>query len=99
MFFHFLHENTVKEFLQRGAALSLLETRWPLDANRSLALLRYWNGNNSASIQRPAPLICCVMFRMWLNARKNADGPSWCQTILLREVMKDIFTGRWTSKV
>ncbi|HZD95804.1 MAG TPA: DEAD/DEAH box helicase, partial [Candidatus Sulfotelmatobacter sp.] len=43
--FHFLHENTVKDVLQQAALLSpLLETRWRWDANRSLALLRYWNG-------------------------------------------------------
>ncbi len=43
--FHYLHENTVKEVLQQAALLSpLLETRWRWDANRALALLRYWNG-------------------------------------------------------
>ncbi|HEY4675885.1 MAG TPA: DEAD/DEAH box helicase, partial [Candidatus Angelobacter sp.] len=43
--FHFLHENTVKEVLQQAALLSpLLETRWRWDANRALALSRYWNG-------------------------------------------------------
>ena len=48
--FHFLHENSVKEVLQQAALLSpLLETRWRWDANRALALLRYWNGKEDSA--------------------------------------------------
>jgi ATP-dependent Lhr-like helicase len=94
--FHFLHENTVKEVLQQAALLSpLLETRWRWDANRSLALLRYWNGKKiSLQIQRTrsADLLASV-FPDVAACQENADGPIVVPDHpLLREVMKDIFT-------
>jgi ATP-dependent helicase Lhr and Lhr-like helicase len=94
--FHFLHENTVKEVLQQAALLSpLLETRWRWDANRSLALLRYWNGKKiPLQIQRTrsADLLASV-FPDVAQCQENADGPIVVPDHpLLREVMKDIFT-------
>ncbi len=94
--FHFLHENTVKEVLQQAALLSpLLETRWRWDANRSLALLRYWNGKKiPLQIQRTrsADLLASV-FPDVAACQENADGPIQVPDHpLVREVMKDIFT-------
>jgi ATP-dependent Lhr-like helicase len=94
--FHFLHENTVKEVLQQAALLSpLLETRWRWDANRALALLRYWNGKKiPLQIQRTrsADLLASV-FPDVAQCQENADGPIVVPDHpLLREVMKDIFT-------
>src|SRR5260221_179725 len=94
--FHFLHENTVKEVLQQAALLSpLLETRWRWDANRSLALPRYWNGKKiPLQIQRTrsADLLASV-FPDVAQCQENADGPIVVPDHpLLREVMKDIFT-------
>jgi ATP-dependent Lhr-like helicase len=93
--FHFLHENTVKEILQQAALLSpLLETRWRWDANRALALLRYWNGKKiPLQIQRTrsADLLASV-FPDVAQCQENADGPIVVPDHpLLREVMKDIF--------
>ena len=76
--FHFLHENTVKEVLQQAALLSpLLETRWRWDANRSLALLRYWNGKKiplQVQRTRSADLLSSV-FPDVAQCQENADGP------------------------
>src|SRR5260370_1711723 len=93
--FHFLHENTVKEVLQQAALLSpLLETRWRWDANRSLALLRYWNGKKiplQVQRTRSADLLASV-FPDVAQCQENADGPIQVPDHpLIREVMKDIF--------
>ncbi|MGZ4840428.1 MAG: DEAD/DEAH box helicase, partial [Candidatus Angelobacter sp.] len=93
--FHFLHENTVKEVLQQAALLSpLLETRWRWDANRALALLRYWNGKKiplQVQRTRAADLLASV-FPDVAQCQENADGPIVVPDHpLLREVMKDIF--------
>jgi ATP-dependent Lhr-like helicase len=93
--FHFLHENTVKEVLQQAALLSpLLETRWRWDANRSLALLRYWNGKKiplQVQRTRSADLLSSV-FPDVAQCQENADGPIQIPDHpLIREVMKDIF--------
>jgi ATP-dependent Lhr-like helicase len=93
--FHFLHENSVKEVLQQAALLSpLLETRWRWDANRSLALLRYWNGKKiplQVQRTRSADLLASV-FPDVAQCQENADGPIQVPDHpLLREVMKDIF--------
>jgi ATP-dependent Lhr-like helicase len=93
--FHFLHENTVKEVLQQAALLSpLLETRWRWDANRSLALLRYWNGKKiplQVQRTRSADLLSSV-FPDVAQCQENADGPIQVPDHpLVREVMKDIF--------
>jgi ATP-dependent helicase Lhr and Lhr-like helicase len=93
--FHFLHENTVKEVLQQAALLSpLLETRWRWDANRSLALLRYWNGKKiplQVQRTRSADLLSSV-FPDAAQCQENADGPIRVPDHpLVREVMKDIF--------
>ncbi|HEY6306758.1 MAG TPA: DEAD/DEAH box helicase [Candidatus Angelobacter sp.] len=93
--FNFLHENTVKEVLQQAALLSpLLETRWRWDANRSLALLRYWNGKKIAlQVQRTraADLLASV-FPDVAACQENVDGPIQIPDHpLIREVMKDIF--------
>ena len=93
--FHFLHENTVKEVLQQAALLSpLLETRWRWDANRSLALLRYWNGKKiplQVQRTRSADLLASV-FPDVAACQENADGPIQIPDHpLIREVMKDIF--------
>jgi ATP-dependent Lhr-like helicase len=93
--FHFLHENTVKEVLQQAALLSpLLETRWRWDANRALALLRYWNGKKiplQVQRTRSADLLASV-FPDVAQCQENADGPIQVPDHpLLREVMKDIF--------
>jgi ATP-dependent Lhr-like helicase len=93
--FHFLHENTVKEVLQQAALLSpLLETRWRWDANRALALLRYWNGKKiplQVQRMRSADLLASV-FPDVAQCQENADGPIVVPDHpLLREVMKDIF--------
>ena len=93
--FHFLHENTVKEVLQQAALLSpLLETRWRWDANRALALLRYWNGKKiplQVQRTRSADLLASV-FPDVAACQENADGPIVVPDHpLLREVMKDIF--------
>jgi len=93
--FNFLHENTVKEVLQQAALLSpLLETRWRWDANRSLALLRYWNGKKiplQVQRTRSADLLASV-FPDAAQCQENADGPIVVPDHpLLREVMKDIF--------
>ncbi len=93
--FSFLHENTVKEVLQQAALLSpLLETRWRWDANRSLALLRYWNGKKiPLQVQRirAADLLASV-FPDVAACQENVDGPVQIPDHpLIREVMKDIF--------
>jgi ATP-dependent helicase Lhr and Lhr-like helicase len=93
--FHFLHENTVKEVLQQAALLSpLLETRWRWDANRALALLRYWNGKKiplQVQRTRSADLLASV-FPDVAACQENADGPIQVPDHpLVREVMKDIF--------
>jgi len=93
--FHFLHENTVKEVLQQAALLSpLLETRWRWDANRSLALLRYWNGKKiplQVQRTRSADLLASV-FPDAAACQENVDGPIQVPDHpLIREVMKDIF--------
>jgi ATP-dependent Lhr-like helicase len=93
--FHYLHENTVKEVLQQAALLSpLLETRWRWDANRSLALLRYWNGKKiplQVQRTRSADLLASV-FPDVAQCQENADGPIQVPDHpLVREVMKDIF--------
>src|SRR5579859_8166663 len=93
--FHFLHENTVKEVLQQAALLSpLLETRWRWDANRALALLRYWNGKKiplQVQRTRSADLLSSV-FPDAAQSQENADGPIRVPDHpLVREVMKDIF--------
>jgi ATP-dependent Lhr-like helicase len=93
--FHFLHENTVKEVLQQAALLSpLLETRWRWDANRSLALLRYWNGKKiplQVQRTRSADLLASV-FPDVAACQENVDGPIRVPDHpLVREVMKDIF--------
>ncbi|HET9280925.1 MAG TPA: DEAD/DEAH box helicase [Candidatus Angelobacter sp.] len=93
--FHFLHENTVKEVLQQAALLSpLLETRWRWDANRSLALLRYWNGKKiplQVQRTRSADLLASV-FPDVAACQENVDGPIQVPDHpLVREVMKDIF--------
>ena len=93
--FHFLHENTVKEVLQQAALLSpLLETRWRWDANRALALLRYWNGKKiplQVQRTRSADLLASV-FPDAAACQENADGPIQVPDHpLIREVMKDIF--------
>jgi ATP-dependent helicase Lhr and Lhr-like helicase len=93
--FHYLHENSVKEVLQQAALLSpLLETRWRWDANRSLALLRYWNGKKiplQVQRTRSADLLASV-FPDVAQCQENADGPIQVPDHpLLREVMKDIF--------
>ncbi|HZS29444.1 MAG TPA: DEAD/DEAH box helicase, partial [Candidatus Angelobacter sp.] len=76
--FHFLHENTVKEVLQQAALLSpLLETRWRWDANRALALLRYWNGKKiplQVQRTRSADLLASV-FPDVAACQENVDGP------------------------
>ena len=92
--FSFLHENTVKEVLQQAALLSpLLETRWRWDANRSLALLRYWNGKKiplQVQRTRSADLLASV-FPDAAACQENVDGPIQVPDHpLLREVMKDI---------
>ena len=82
--FNFLHENTVKEVLQQAALLSpLLETRWRWDANRSLALLRYWNGKKiplQVQRTRSADLLASVSL-MLPRARKMSMVPFRSQTI------------------
>ena len=93
--FNFLHENTVKEVLQQAALLSpLLETRWRWDANRSLALLRYWNGKKiplQVQRTRSADLLASV-FPDAAACQENVDGPIQVPDHpLIREVMKDIF--------
>lgn len=93
--FQFLHENTVKEVLQQAALLSpLLETRWRWDANRSLALLRYWNGKKiplQVQRTRSADLLASV-FPDAAACQENVDGPIQVPDHpLIREVMKDIF--------
>jgi ATP-dependent Lhr-like helicase len=93
--FHFLHENTVKEVLQQAALLSpLLETRWRWDANRALALLRYWNGKKiplQVQRTRSADLLASV-FPDVAACQENVDGPIQVPDHpLVREVMKDIF--------
>ncbi len=93
--FHFLHENSVKEVLQQAALLSpLLETRWRWDANRALALLRYWNGKKiplQVQRTRSADLLASV-FPDVAQCQENADGPIRVPDHpLVREVMKDIF--------
>jgi ATP-dependent helicase Lhr and Lhr-like helicase len=93
--FNFLHENTVKDVLQQAALLSpLLETRWRWDANRSLALLRYWNGKKiplQVQRTRSADLLASV-FPDAAACQENVDGPIQVPDHpLLREVMKDIF--------
>src|SRR5437588_617877 len=93
--FHFLHENTVKEVLQQAALLSpLLETRWRWDANRALALLRYWNGKKiplQVQRMRSADLLASV-FPDVAACQENVDGPIQVPDHPLgREVMKDIF--------
>src|SRR6266481_671843 len=93
--FHFLHESTVKEVLQQAALLSpLLETRWRWDANRSLSLLRYWNGKKiplQVQRTRSADLLASV-FPDVAACKENADGPIQVPDHpLIREVMKDIF--------
>jgi ATP-dependent Lhr-like helicase len=93
--FNFLHENTVKEVLQQAALLSpLLETRWRWDANRSLALLRYWNGKKiplQVQRTRSADLLASV-FPQAAACQENVDGPIQIPDHpLIREVMKDIF--------
>jgi ATP-dependent helicase Lhr and Lhr-like helicase len=93
--FNFLHENTVKEVLQQAALLSpLLETRWRWDANRALALTRYWNGKKiPLQIQRTrsADLLANV-FPDAAACQENVDGPIQVPDHpLIREVMKDIF--------
>src|SRR5262249_37913749 len=93
--FHFLHENSVKEVLQQAALLSpLLETRWRWDANRALALLRYWNGKKiplQVQRTRSADLLASV-FPDVAACQENVDGPIQVPDHpLVREVMKDIF--------
>src|SRR5215472_13733906 len=93
--FHFLHENTVKEVLQQAALLSpVFETRWRWDANRSLALLRYWNGKKiplQVQRTRSADLLASV-FPDVAACQENVDGPIQVPDHpLIREVMKDIF--------
>ncbi|MGH9568903.1 MAG: DEAD/DEAH box helicase, partial [Candidatus Angelobacter sp.] len=93
--FNFLHENTVQEVLQQAALLSpLLETRWRWDANRSLALLRYWNGKKippQVQRTRSADLLASV-FPDVAACQENVDGPIQVPDHpLIREVMKDIF--------
>ncbi|HKW75193.1 MAG TPA: DEAD/DEAH box helicase [Terriglobales bacterium] len=93
--FNFLHENTVKEVLQQAALLSpLLESRWKWDANRSLALLRYWNGKKippQVQRTRSADLLASV-FPDVAACQENVDGPIQVPDHpLVREVMKDIF--------
>jgi ATP-dependent helicase Lhr and Lhr-like helicase len=93
--FYYLHENTVKEVLQQAALLSpLLETRWRWDANRALALLRYWNGKKiplQVQRTRSADLLASV-FPDVAQCQENADGPIQVPDHpLVREVMKDIF--------
>ena len=93
--FNFLHENTVKEVLQQAALLSpLLETRWRWDANRALALLRYWNGKKiplQVQRTRSADLLASV-FPDAAACQENVDGPIQVPDHpLIREVMKDIF--------
>jgi ATP-dependent helicase Lhr and Lhr-like helicase len=93
--FNFLHENSVKEVLQQAALLSpLLETRWRWDANRSLALLRYWNGKKiplQVQRTRSADLLASV-FPDVAACQENVDGPIQVPDHpLIREVMKDIF--------
>ena len=93
--FNFLHQNTVKEVLQQAALLSpLLETRWRWDANRSLALLRYWNGKKiplQVQRTRAADLLASV-FPDAAACQENVDGPIQVPDHpLIREVMKDIF--------
>src|SRR5947209_1524247 len=93
--FRFLHENTVKEVLQQAALLSpVFETRWRWDANRSLALLRYWGGKKiPLQVQRTrgADLLASV-FPEVAQCQENADGPIKVPDHpLIREVMKDIF--------
>ena len=72
----------------------MLETRWRWDANRALALLRYWNGKKiPLQIQRTrsADLLASV-FPDVAQCQENADGPIVVPDHpLLREVMKDIF--------
>src|SRR5947207_410083 len=76
--FHYLHENTVKEVLQQAALLSpVFETRWRWDANRSLALLRYWNGKKiplQVQRTRSADLLASV-FPDVAACQENVDGP------------------------
>ncbi|HYL93010.1 MAG TPA: helicase-related protein [Alphaproteobacteria bacterium] len=93
--FNYLHENSVKEVLQQAALLSpLLETRWRWDANRALALPRYWNGKKiPLQIQRTrsADLLASV-FPDAAACQENVDGPIQVPDHpLIREVMKDIF--------
>jgi ATP-dependent Lhr-like helicase len=93
--FSYLHENTVKEVLQQAALLSpLLETRWRWDANRALALLRFWNGKKiplQVQRTRSADLLSSV-FPDAAMCQENADGPIRVPDHpLVREVMKDIF--------
>jgi ATP-dependent Lhr-like helicase len=93
--FHFLHENTVKEVLQQAALLSpLLETRWRWDANRALALLRYWNGKKiPLQVQRTRSTdLLASVFPDVAACQENVDGPIQVPDHpLVREVMKDIF--------
>ena len=82
--FNFLHENTVKEVLQQAALLSpLLETRWRWDANRSLALLRYWNGKKIRfrCSAHALPIFLLPSSLMPRNARRMPMDQSWFPTI------------------
>src|SRR5450432_2521741 len=93
--FNFLNENTVKDVLQQAALLSpLLETRWRWDANRSLALMRYWNGKKiPLQVQRTRSVdLLASVFPGAAQCQENADGPIVIPDHpLIREVMKDIF--------
>jgi ATP-dependent Lhr-like helicase len=93
--FNFLHQNTVEAVLQQAALLSpLLETRWRWDANRSLALLRYWNGKKiPLQVQRTrATDLLASVFPDAAACQENVDGPIQVPDHpLIREVMKDIF--------
>lgn len=94
--FHYLHPNSLRQVLEQTALQSpLFQTRWRWDANRALALLRFWGGKKvPPQIQRfRAEDLLAAVFPQAAACQDNVNGDIEIPDHpLVNEAMSDVLT-------